>query len=137
MKFLKEYKIFESSHQSIIDEVSEILLELNDIGFNCEAFGGLKVGNSNMDEMPPGILRNIPDGYKLVKTHDFIYIRFSKSRPGFAYEDIIDVYYRIKEYLNMNGWIEEGDFGNSKMKGNNILYTGCKFKKPLDQNTIS
>lgn len=128
-----------SNVDDIIDDLNDILLELNDQGFNCRV--------SNNLELPPVYDNNIPKGYKLVRTHDVIIILFSKEeRPGFYFNDIKETYYRIKSYLIDNGYLEEDDFESSflnreqKWANNRILsssavggllYTSVSFKKEL------
>lgn len=137
MKHLKPYKIFESS-SSIIDNVNDMLLELNDDGFNCRAY--------EIVELPTGVTKNIPKGYKLVKTHDIINVLFIKESPGFEEDDVMDVYWRIKSYLSDNGYIENVNFegldfesafkkrkdDNKKIMGaGKTTHTGILFMKPI------
>lgn len=137
MKHLKRYKIFENT-TSIIDNVNEMLLELNDDGFKCSASEwGLK---------QDWISNNIPKGYKLVKTHDIINVFFIKESPGFELDDVIEVYRRIKSYLIDNGYIEDVNFegldfesafkkrkdDNKKIMGaGKTTHTGILFMKPI------
>lgn len=102
MKHLKRYKIFESK-DIIIDTLNDILLEINDLGFKCIATGGREPDENTY----------IPIGYKIVKTHDVIMVKFSKDSPGFDWDDISEVYFRIKYYLSNDGWTEEGDLQNA------------------------
>ena len=142
MKHLKPYKIFESS-SSIIDNVNDMLLELNDDGFKCRAYLLLDL---EIIELPTGVTKNIPKGYKLVKTHDIINVLFIKESPGFEEDDIMDVYWRIKSYLSDNGYIEDVNFEGldfesafKKRKDNNkkimgagkTTHTGILFMKPI------
>ena len=142
MKHLKPYKIFESS-SSIIDNVNDMLLELNDDGFKCRAYLLLDL---EIVELPTGVTKNIPKGYKLVKTHDIINVLFIKESPGFEEDDIMDVYWRIKSYLSDNGYIEDVNFEGldfesafKKRKDNNkkimgagkTTHTGILFMKPI------
>ena len=140
MKHLKRYKIFENA-TSIIDNVNEMLLELNDEGFKCRVSGGL-----TPDLLPPVIINNVPKGYKLVKTHDIINVFFIKESPGFELDDVIEVYWRIKSYLSDNGYIEDVNFegldfesafkkrkdDNKKIMGaGKTTHTGIFFMKPI------
>jgi hypothetical protein len=118
MKHLKPYKIFESS-SSIIDNVNDMLLELNDDGFKCRAY---EIDALNL----PGITKNIPKGYKLVKTHDIINLLFIKESPGFELDDVMDVYWRIKSYLSDNGYVEDVNFEGLDFES--------AFKKRKDDN---
>ena len=142
MKHLKPYKIFESS-SSIIDNVNDMLLELNDDGFKCRAYLLLDL---EIVELPTGVTKNIPKGYKLVKTHDIINVLFIKESPGFELDDVMDVYWRIKSYLSDNGYIEDVNFEGldfesafKKRKDNNkkimgagkTTHTGILFMKPI------
>ena len=137
MKHLKEYKIFENT-SSIIDNLNDMLFELNDEGFKCRSSDG--------GELPPGVTKNIPNGYKLVKTHDIIYVFFGKESPGFELDDVIEVYWRIKSYLSDNGYIEDVNFegldfesafkkrkdDNKKIMGaGKTTHTGIFFMKPI------
>ena len=124
MKHLKPYKIFEND-TSIIDNVNEMLLELNDDGFKCRASDG--------GELPPGVTKNIPMGYKLVKTHDLIFVRFSKDNPGFDFDDIKEVYWRIKSYLTDNGYLEDNDNLQDILRNREgaIYFTLTSFTKPI------
>ena len=137
MKHLKPYKIFESS-SSIIDNVNDMLLELNDDGFKCRAY--------EIVELPTGVTKNIPKGYKLVKTHDIINVLFIKESPGFEEDDVMDAYWRIKSYLSDNGYIEDVNFegldfesafkkrkdDNKKIMGvGKTTHTGILFMKPI------
>lgn len=117
MKHLKPYKIFENA-TSIIDNVNEMLLELNDDGFKCSASDG--------GELPPGVTKNIPKGYKLVKTHDIIHVFFRKESPGFELDDVMETYWRIKSYLTDNGYIEDVNFEGLDFES--------AFKKRKDDN---
>jgi len=110
MKHLKRYKIFENA-TSIIDNVNDMLFELNDEGFKCRVSEGL-----TPDLLPPVIINNVPMGYKLVKTHDVILVNFSQDKPGFDFDDIKEVYWRIKSYLEDNGYIEDGDSLQDRLK---------------------
>ena len=142
MKHLKPYKIFESS-SSIIDNVNDMLLELNDDGFKCRAYLLLDL---EIVELPTGVTKNIPKGYKLVKTHDIINVLFIKESPGFELDDVIETYWRIKSYLSDNGYIEDVNFEGldfesafKKRKDNNkkimgagkTTHTGILFMKPI------
>ena len=142
MKHLKPYKIFESS-SSIIDNVNDMLLELNDDGFKCRAYLLLDL---EIVELPTGVTKNIPKGYKLVKTHDIINLLFIKESPGFELDDVIETYWRIKSYLSDNGYIEDVNFecldfesAFKKRKDNNkkimgagkTTHTGILFMKPI------
>ena len=142
MKHLKPYKIFESS-SSIIDNVNDMLLELNDDGFKCRAYLLLDL---EIVELPTGVTKNIPKGYKLVKTHDIINVLFIKESPGFELDDVMDVYWRIKSYLSDNGYVEDVNFEGldfesafKKRKDNNkkimgagkTTHTGILFMKPI------
>ena len=142
MKHLKPYKIFESS-SSIIDNVNDMLLELNDDGFKCRAYLLLDL---EIVELPTGVTKNIPKGYKLVKTHDIINLLFIKESPGFELDDVIETYWRIKSYLSDNGYIEDVNFEGldfesafKKRKDNNkkimgagkTTHTGILFMKPI------
>ena len=142
MKHLKPYKIFESS-SSIIDNVNDMLLELNDDGFKCRAYLLLDL---EIVELPTGVTKNIPKGYKLVKTHDIINLLFIKEIPGFELDDVIETYWRIKSYLSDNGYIEDVNFEGldfesafKKRKDNNkkimgagkTTHTGILFMKPI------
>ena len=141
MKHLKPYKIFESS-SSIIDNVNDMLLELNDDGFKCRAY--LLLDLEIIERK--GVTKNIPKGYKLVKTHDIINVLFIKESPGFEEDDIMDVYWRIKSYLSDNGYVEDVNFEGldfesafKKRKDNNkkimgagkTTHTGILFMKPI------
>ena len=141
MKHLKPYKIFESS-SSIIDNVNDMLLELNDDGFKCRAY--LLLDLEIIERK--GVTKNIPKGYKLVKTHDIINVLFIKESPGFELDDIMDVYWRIKSYLSDNGYVEDVNFEGldfesafKKRKDNNkkimgagkTTHTGILFMKPI------
>lgn len=138
MKHLKPYKIFENV-TSIIDNVNEMLLELNDDGFKCRAY---EIDALNL----PGITKNIPNGYKLVKTHDIINLLFIKESPGFELDDVIETYWRIKSYLSDNGYVEDVNFegldfesafkkrtdDNKKIMGaGKTTHTGTLFMKPI------
>ena len=142
MKHLKPYKIFESSY-SIIDNVNDMLLELNDDGFKCRAYLLLDL---EIIELPTGVTKNIPKGYKLVKTHDIINVLFIKESPGFELDDVMDVYWRIKSYLSDNGYVEDVNFegldfesafkkrkdDNKKIMGaGKTTHTGILFMKPI------
>ena len=142
MKHLKPYKIFESS-SSIIDNVNDMLLELNDDGFKCRAYLLLDL---EIIELPTGVTKNIPKGYKLVKTHDIINLLFIKESPGFELDDVIETYWRIKSYLSDNGYVEDVNFEGldfesafKKRKDNNkkimgagkTTHTGILFMKPI------
>ena len=142
MKHLKPYKIFESS-SSIIDNVNDMLLELNDDGFKCRAYLLLDL---EIVELPTGVTKNIPKGYKLVKTHDIINVLFIKESPGFELDDVMDVYWRIKSYLSDNGYVEDVNFegldfesafkkrkdDNKKIMGaGKTTHTGILFMKPI------
>ena len=142
MKHLKPYKIFESSY-SIIDNVNDMLLELNDDGFKCRAYLLLDL---EIVELPTGVTKNIPKGYKLVKTHDIINVLFIKESPGFELDDVMDVYWRIKSYLSDNGYVEDVNFegldfesafkkrkdDNKKIMGaGKTTHTGILFMKPI------
>ena len=142
MKHLKPYKIFESS-SSIIDNVNDMLLELNDDGFKCRAYLLLDL---EIIELPTGVTKNIPKGYKLVKTHDIINVLFIKESPGFELDDVMDVYWRIKSYLSDNGYVEDVNFegldfesafkkrkdDNKKIMGaGKTTHTGILFMKPI------
>ena len=142
MKHLKPYKIFESS-SSIIDNVNDMLLELNDDGFKCRAYLLLDL---EIVELPTGVTKNIPKGYKLVKTHDIINLLFIKESPGFELDDVIETYWRIKSYLSDNGYIEDVNFegldfesafkkrkdDNKKIMGaGKTTHTGILFMKPI------
>jgi hypothetical protein len=118
MKHLKPYKIFENA-TSIIDNVNEMLLELNDDGFKCRAY---EIDALNL----PGITKNIPNGYKLVKTHDIINLLFIKESPGFELDDVIETYWRIKSYLSDNGYVEDVNFEGLDFES--------AFKKRTDDN---
>ena len=118
MKHLKPYKIFENA-TSIIDNVNEMLLELNDDGFKCRAY---EIDALNL----PGITKNIPNGYKLVKTHDIINVLFIKESPGFELDDVIETYWRIKSYLSDNGYVEDVNFEGLDFES--------AFKKRTDDN---
>lgn len=119
MKHLKPYKIFENA-TSIIDNVNEMLLELNDDGFKCRA-------EYEIDALSlPGITKNIPKGYKLVKTHDIINLLFIKESPGFELDDVIETYWRIKSYLSDNGYVEYVNFEGLDFES--------AFKKRKDDN---
>jgi hypothetical protein len=138
MKHLKPYKIFENN-TSIIDNVNEMLLELNDDGFKCRSY--------EIDALSlPGITKNIPKGYKLVKTHDIINLLFIKESPGFELDDVIETYWRIKSYLSDNGYVEDVNFegldfesafkkrkdDNKKIMGaGKTTHTGILFMKPI------
>ena len=122
MKHLKPYKIFESS-SSIIDNVNDMLLELNDDGFKCRAYLLLDL---EIIELPTGVTKNIPKGYKLVKTHDIINLLFIKESPGFELDDVIETYWRIKSYLSDNGYIEDVNFEGLDFES--------AFKKRKDDN---
>ena len=137
MKHLKPYKIFENA-TSIIDNVNEMLLELNDDGFKCRAY--------EIVELPTGVTKNIPKGYKLVKTHDIINLLFIKESPGFELDDVIETYWRIKSYLSDNGYVEDVNFegldfesafkkrkdDNKKIMGaGKTTHTGILFMKPI------
>ena len=137
MKHLKRYKIFENA-TNIIDNVNEMLFELNDEVFKCRASEG--------GELPPGVTKNIPNGYKLVKTHDIINVLFIKESPGFELDDVIETYWRIKSYLTDNGYIEDVNFegldfesafkkrkdDNKKIMGaGKTTHTGILFMKPI------
>ena len=137
MKHLKPYKIFESS-SSIIDNVNDMLLELNDDGFKCRSY--------ELVELPTGVTNNIPKGYKLVKTHDIINVLFIKESPGFELDDVIETYWRIKSYLTDNEYIEDVNFegldfesafkkrkdDNKKILGaGKTTHTGILFMKPI------
>ena len=138
MKHLKPYKIFENA-TSIIDNVNDMLLELNDDGFKCRAY---EIDALNL----PGITKNIPKGYKLVKTHDIINLLFIKESPGFELDDVIETYWRIKSYLSDNGYVEDVNFegldfesafkkrkdDNKKIMGaGKTTHTGILFMKPI------
>ena len=119
MRHLKPYKIFENA-TSIIDNVNEMLLELNDDGFKCRA-------EYEIDALSlPGITKNIPKGYKLVKTHDIINVLFIKESPGFELDDVIETYWRIKSYLSDNGYVEDVNFEGLDFES--------AFKKRTDDN---
>jgi hypothetical protein len=131
MKYIRSYKIFENVND-IIDDVNDILLELNDLGFKCKAY--------DSGELPPGVIKNIPIGYKIVKTHDVLIVSFSKDNPGFDWDDVKEVYERIKSYLENNGWTDESDLQNklknreerNKIMGaGKLLYVTSKFIKPI------
>ena len=122
MKHLKPYKIFESS-SSIIDNVNDMLLELNDDGFKCRAYLLLDL---EIIELPTGVTKNIPKGYKLVKTHDIINLLFIKESPGFELDDVIETYWRIKSYLSDNGYVEYVNFEGLDFES--------AFKKRKDDN---
>ena len=125
MKHIKGYhKLFENN-SNIVDEVNDMLLELNDEGFRCSASEG--------GELPPAVMSNIPAGYKLVKTHDVMVVSFSKDKPGFDFDDIKEVFYRIKSYLNDNGWTENGH-AERERDGRRIAYPSSLEEK-LKANT--
>ena len=105
MKHLKKFKLFENVN-NIIDDVNDILAELNDLGFRCKASEGEKPLVSGST---PLTSFKVPIGYKLVKTHDVIIVSFSKDAPGFDWADIKEVYFRVKSYLEDNGWTEDDD----------------------------
>ena len=105
MKYLKRYKIFENLNTTI-DDVNDILIELNDLGFKCKASEGEKPLVSGST---PLTSFKVPIGYKLVKTHDVIIVSFSKDKPGFDWQDIKDVYWRLKSFLEDNGWTEDNN----------------------------
>ena len=102
---MKYLKLFESSseREELVADVNDMLLELNDDGFRCSV-------SNPIDPNLPAFTRNTPDGYKLVKTHDIIQVNFSKSNPGWVFDDIREVYHRIQGYLNDTGYIENEDF---------------------------
>ena len=105
MRYLDKYSIFESSsYENIINNLNDILLELNDDGFICEVRKQPSVEDAQ--NQVPNI--SIPGGFKivLVKTHDVINIIFYKPSIGFVFDDIKEVYYRIKEYLKSNDYSE-------------------------------
>ena len=139
MKYLDGYKIFESnSNEDIMSDIDDILLELNDQGFTCKVSESL--------DLPPVVMRNIPKGYKLIRTHDMINIFFTKQSPGFEFDDIKETYYRIKSYLTDNEYIEDVNFegldfesafkkrkdDNKKIMGaGKTTHTSVTFMKPL------
>ena len=153
MKYLNTYRTFENyDSKDLIDNVNDILLELNDQGFNCIA----KDGPMSQQLEASVIIKNIPKGYKLVKTHDIINVFFSRplaalgmemrGKPGFEFDDIMETYYRIKTYLTDNGYIEDVNFeghdlesafkkrkeDNKKIMGaGKTTHTGVTFMKPL------
>ena len=90
---MKYLKLFESSseREELVADVNDMLLELNDDGFRCSV-------SNPIDPNLPAFTRNTPDGYKLVKTHDIIQVNFSKSKPGWVFDDIREVYHRIQGY---------------------------------------
>jgi hypothetical protein len=141
MKYLSKFNESSKSIESIIDDLNDILLELNDKGFNCRVTDNLELPRG----YTPQTNNNIPRGYKLelfeFRTHDIITILFDKERPGFYFNDIKETYYRIKSYLTDNGYSEEDDFEanflkqyfpDKKINGvGGLLYTSVSFKKEL------
>ena len=128
MIHIDTYKLFESSSYDVISNVNDILLELVDDGFTCKVDRGNSIKDVIENSSP-----KIPFGFTVVKTHDIINIHINKSvrytRMEFRLGDIIEVYYRFKEYLESNGYIEDEFIINSYKftPTNKKLLTVCSY----------
>ena len=126
MKYLKSYnESVESEKKDLIENVNDMLLELNDLGFKCEAKEPPTPRQSDID------LYHVY-GYEIVKTREHIIVSFLKHREGFHFDEIEEVYYRIKDYLNENGYKDNGSLEkhfSQKEQGGKTILINAIFKK--------
>ena len=85
MKYLKKYKLFESSfNEDIIDELNDILLELSDLGYFVDLREIKGTGVLNPDKIKV-FIGGIADS-------------------NFAYDDVKEVFERMTDYMESEGF---------------------------------
>jgi hypothetical protein len=102
MKYLVNYKIFENLLNYLLSDISDILLEVRDMGFNTQV-------DTNQDIIEITISKNK------------YYMRYGGRTSGFRYSEIEDTVDRLIDYISQNNMVSTVNFGRSTKGGYRII----------------
>ena len=102
MKYLVKYKIFENLLNYLLSDISDILLEVRDMGFNTQV-------DTNQDIIEITISKN---------KH---YMRYGGRTSEFRYSEIEDTVDRLIDYISQNNMVSTVKFGRSTKGGYRII----------------
>jgi hypothetical protein len=102
MKYLVNYKIFENLLNYLLSDISDILLEVRDMGFNTHV-------DTNQDIIEITISKN---------KH---YMRYGGRTSEFRYSEIEDTIDRLIDYISQNNMVSTVNFGRSTKGGYRII----------------
>lgn len=103
MKYLVNYKIFENNSLNyLLSDISDILLELKDIGFNTE-------------------VNNHKDMIEITISKNKYYMRYGGRTSEFRYSEIEDTVDRLIDYISQNNMVSTINFGRNTKGGYRII----------------
>lgn len=102
MKYLVKYKIFENLLNYLLSDISDILLEVRDMGFNTQV-------DTNQDIIEITISKN---------KH---YMRYGGRTSEFRYSEIEDTVDRLIDYISQNNMVSTVNFGRNTKGGYRII----------------
>jgi hypothetical protein len=112
MKYLVNYKIFENLLNYLLSDISDILLEVRDMGFNTQVDTWTATdacGLTNQDIIEITISKN---------KH---YMRYGGRTSEFRYSEIEDTVDRLIDYISQNNMVSTVNFGRSTKGGYRII----------------
>lgn len=109
MRYLKKYKTFENSQ---FDDISDILLELEDIGFSIQknSYDCKKITNKLCNDV-----------IEITISKNKHYMRYGGRTSGFKYSEIEDTVDRLVDYMTESGWLFDITAGRSVKGGYRII----------------
>ena len=128
MKWIKTYKIFESTELNIKEDIKDIFLELEDEGFDVDVATGLTTLGAYRSALPPSLNHLYPKEVT-IKSGSNIGIN------TFLLEDVYEYILTCKSYLKEMGFFIDEIRGWAKViKDGATILTGPETNIILDDN---